>query len=101
MLQPELNDQNGWINLCLGNDSAKKIKPTMNTLLCFNQSTVEQVLEYLIHFVEAEKRIDYGIGQWIYTLLVILEQPLHPDMCSCLRCLARACSIIRANSVIF
>ncbi|XP_067217355.1 gem-associated protein 2 isoform X2 [Linepithema humile] len=95
---PELNDKNAWINLCLGNDSEEKIKPTLNTSFCFNQSTVEQVLEYLVNFVEAEKRIDHKIGQWIYTLLVILEQPLHPDMCSCLRSLARACSIIRADS---
>lgn len=100
MLQPESNDRNAWINLCVGNDN-EAIKPTLNILFCFNQPTVEQVLEYLVNFVEVEKKIHYKIGQWIYTLLVILEQPLHPDMYSCLRSLARACSIIRADSVIF
>lgn len=97
ILQPDINDQNTWISFCLG--SKEKIKPTLNTLFCFNQSTVEQVLEYLVHFVETERRIEYKIGQWIYALLAILEQPLQPDTCSCLRSLARACSVIRADSV--
>ncbi|GAB1867244.1 Gem-associated protein 2 [Camponotus japonicus] len=93
---PSINDREGWISFCLGNK--EKIEPTLNTLFCFNQSTVEQVLEHLVHFVETEKRIEYKIGQWIYTLLAILEQPLQPDTCSCLRSLARACSVIRADS---
>ncbi|XP_070157674.1 gem-associated protein 2 [Polyergus mexicanus] len=93
---PDINDQNTWISFCLG--SKEKIKPTLNTLFCFNQSIVEQVLEYLVHFVETERRIEYKIGQWIYALLAILEQPLQPDTCSCLRSLARACSVIRADS---
>jgi len=93
-----MDDQNAWCRLCLGND---KIEPTLNTLLCFTQSNVEQVLEHLVQFVETRKRIEYKMGQWIYALLVILEQPVQPDTCSCLRSLARACSIIRAsNSVI-
>lgn len=100
-MQPNIEDQGAWINLCLGRDSERELKPTLNTLFCFNQATMEQVLEYLVQFVETEKRIDYNIGQWIYTLLAILEQPLDPDVCSCLRSLARACSIIRADSVIF
>ncbi|KAL6431555.1 hypothetical protein ACFW04_007255 [Cataglyphis niger] len=93
---PEINDQNAWISFCLG--SKEKIEPTLSILFCFNQSTVEQLLEYLVHFVETERRIEYKIGQWIYTLLAILEQPLQPDTCSCLRSLARACSVIRADS---
>lgn len=97
-LQPNIkDDQDTWISFCLG--SKEKIQPTLNTLFCFNQPTVEQVLEYLVQFVETERKIEYKIGQWIYSLLAILEQPLQPDTCSCLRSLARACSIIRADSV--
>ncbi|XP_011644799.1 gem-associated protein 2 [Pogonomyrmex barbatus] len=92
---PDIDDQNAWINFCLGE---KKIEPTLNTLFCFNQSSVEQVLEYLVQFVETERRIQYKIGRWIYTLLASLEQPLQPDTCHCLRSLARTCSIIRADS---
>ncbi|XP_066602621.1 gem-associated protein 2-like isoform X2 [Prorops nasuta] len=43
-------------------------------------------------------KIENRLGEWIFALLVVLEQPLNPDACSCLRSLARACSIIRANS---
>jgi len=98
-LQPDIDDQNAWISFCLGDK--EKIEPTLNTLFCINQANAEQVLEYLVQFVETERKIEYKIGQWIYTLLVILEQPLQPDTCSCLRSLARACSVIRADSVIF
>jgi len=93
---PDIDDQKAWINFCLGGE--KRIEPTLNTLFCFSQSNVEQVLEYLIQYVETEKRIEEKIGQWIYALFVILEQPLQPDTCSCLRSLARACSVIRADS---
>ncbi|XP_029157481.1 gem-associated protein 2 [Nylanderia fulva] len=90
------DDQDTWISFCL--NSKEKIEPTLNTLFCFNQSIIEQVLEYLVQFVETERKIEYKIGQWIYSLLAILEQPLQPDTCSCLRSLARACSVIRADS---
>lgn len=93
---PDIDDQNAWISFCLGGE--KKLEPTLNTLFCFNQSSIEQVLEYLVQFVETERKIQYKIGQWIYVLLVLLEQPLQPDTCSCLRSLARACSVIRADS---
>ncbi|XP_012525396.1 gem-associated protein 2 [Monomorium pharaonis] len=93
---PDINDQNAWVSFCLG--AEEKIEPTLNTLFCFNQSNIEQVLEHLVQFVETERRIEYKIGQWIYTLLAILEQPLQPDTCSCLRSLARACSVIRVDS---
>ncbi|KYQ56743.1 Survival of motor neuron protein-interacting protein 1 [Trachymyrmex zeteki] len=94
--KPDIDDQNAWISFCL--DGKEIIKPTLNTLFCFSQSNVEQILEYLVQFVETERKVEYKIGQWIYTLLVILEQPLQPDTCSCLRSLARACSVIRADT---
>lgn len=95
-----MSEEDAWINLCLGSNGETRIQPTLSTLFCFSQSTIEQVLEYLVRFVETGRRIEYKVGQWIYTLLVILEQPLHPDTCSCLRSLARACSVIRADAVI-
>lgn len=100
MLQPDINDESSWINRCLRCNSDEKLEPTLNTLFCFNQPTVEQVLEYFVQFIETERRIEYKVGQWVYTLLVMLEQPLNPDTCSCLRSLARICSVIRADSVI-
>ncbi|XP_011339524.1 gem-associated protein 2 isoform X2 [Ooceraea biroi] len=96
---PDINEKEVWINLCLDRDNESNIQPTLNTLFCFKQSTIEQILEYLVQFVETERRVEYKVGLWIYTLLVILEQPLQPDVCYCLRSLARACSAIRADSV--
>ncbi|EFN75349.1 gem-associated protein 2 [Harpegnathos saltator] len=95
---PAINDESRWINLCIGCNNDERLEPTLNTLFCFNQPTVQQVLEYFVHFLETQRKIEYKMGQWIYTLLVMLEQPLNPDTCSCLRSLARICSSIRADS---
>lgn len=100
IILPTVHNQAGWISMCTGRESKEEeITPTLNTVLCLNQPTVEQVLEYLVEYVEDKGRIGHRLGQWIYSLLAVLELPLNPDTCSCLRSLARACSIIRANSV--
>lgn len=80
------------------NTETARINPTLSVAFCLNQPMVEQILEYLVEHIETKGRIEYKIGQWVYVLLVLLEMPLTPDTCSCLRSLARACSIIRANS---
>lgn len=100
ILQPPIDNENGWIKFCSARcEEETKILPTLNTMFCLNQPIVEQVLEYLVEHIETQEKIDYELGQWIYALLVVLEMPLTPDTCSCLRTLARTCSIIRANSV--
>ncbi|XP_076632370.1 gemin 2 [Colletes latitarsis] len=96
---PSIDDQNAWVKFCLGDYKEKKrIVPTLDIIFCLNQPMVELILEYLVEHIGAEKEIGYNLGQWIYSLLVVLELPLTPNMCSCLRSLARTCSIIRANS---
>nr|XP_033327370.1 gem-associated protein 2 [Megalopta genalis] len=97
---PDIDDEKGWIQFCLGTyEGEKKTDPTLNTVFSLNQPMVEQILEYLIDYVEVEKEIIHKLGQWLYALLAILEMPLTPEMCSCLRSLARTCSIIRSNSI--
>lgn len=61
---------------------------------------IEQILEYLVEYIERLEKIEYKLGQWLYALLVVLEMPLTPETCSCLRSLARTCSVMRAKSVI-
>ncbi|XP_076180257.1 gemin 2 isoform X2 [Ptiloglossa arizonensis] len=95
---PDMNDQNGWIKFCLGQYKEMITIPTLNIVFCLNQPMVEQILEYLVEYIRTQKKIEYELGQWMYALLVVLEVPLTPDMCFCLRSLARTCSIIRANS---
>ena len=101
-MQPNVEDQKGWINLCCGSNETeyKALLPTLDVILALNQPTIENVLEYLVEFIEEQGIIQFDLGRWIYVLLVALELPLNPDMCSCLRSLARACSMIRAKLVI-
>lgn len=72
----------------------------MDVIFRLNQPMVEQILEYLVEHIETLDKIEYELGQWIYALLVVLEMPLTPNTCSCLRSLARICSVMRAKSVI-
>ncbi|XP_076683855.1 gemin 2 [Andrena cerasifolii] len=95
---PSMDDEKGWITFCSNREDRTKILPTLNTVFCLNQPMVEQVLEYLAEHVAVQKKIEYELGQWIYALLVVLEMPLTPDVCSWLRTLARTCSVIRASS---
>lgn len=95
---PEVEDERGWVAFC--SQEGRTVDPTLNVVFCLNQPTVEQVLEYLVQHVEQEKNISHELGQWLYALLVVLEMPLTPDACSCLRSLARACSIIRASNFV-
>ncbi|KOC64369.1 Gem-associated protein 2 [Habropoda laboriosa] len=94
---PNIDDEKGWIKFCSGREETR-IVPTLNAVFCLNQPMVEQILEYLVEYIETQTKIDYELGQWIYALLVVLEMPLTPDMCSCLRSLARTCSVMRAKS---
>ena len=64
-----------------------------NSLLQFK---VETLLEYNVNWLEKGGFSLYQ-GQWLYALLVRLEKPLKPEMCSLLRSLARTCSIIRKS----
>lgn len=95
-LQPDIKDQQGWIKFCNGG----VVDPTLDIVFCFTQALAEQLLEYLTEWVETERILSYHIGQWIYALLVILEEPLFPDTCFTLRSLARVCSALRAEQVI-
>ncbi|XP_043267350.1 gem-associated protein 2 [Venturia canescens] len=97
---PEIDDQSGWIKFCttLSPMDGNLINPpTLSTIFSMSHPMVEQVLEYLVENIETEDQIRPHVGQWIYALLTVLELPLNPDACSCLRSLARACSAIRVD----
>lgn len=93
---PNFDDEDSWIKLCTGEGNTT-LSPTLNIMFSFSQSLVEQILEYLVDHTGKEKRIGYHLGQWMYALLVILELPMNPDTCACLRTFARTCALIRAD----
>lgn len=100
MLQPYANDRNSWIDACTENKPSY-IVPTLTVILELNQPTIEQVLEYLVEYLEEidQRFIEPQLGRWLYALIAALELPLHPDVCSCLRSLARICSTKRSQLV--
>ncbi|KAI4491100.1 hypothetical protein M0802_010410 [Mischocyttarus mexicanus] len=97
---PHVDNQESWITYCFDktSDDKENHSPTLTTVISMKQPLIEQVLEYLIEYVQTQGKIPYKIGQWLYALLAVLHLPLNPDTCSCLRSLARTCSVIRANS---
>lgn len=98
---PDIDDEDGWIEACSSDNEKGKdeISPTLTTIFCLNQPMVERMLEYLVEHLENVTEIGYKLGQWIYALLAVVELPLTPDTCSCLRSLARTCSVMRAKSL--
>lgn len=98
-LQPNADDQSAWIDACT-HDSTY-VEPKLTVILSMNQPTIEQVLEYLVEHLEEQKSVQPGLGRWLYALLAALELPLNPDICSCLRSLARTCSTMRSLLVSF
>lgn len=97
---PSTDDEDGWYDFCLGSTAKgyEARNPTLDIVFSMKQPTIERVLEHLVHLIEAQRKIEPELGQWVYALLVVLELPLNPDMCSCLRSLARTCSVIRADT---
>ncbi|CAD6240433.1 GSCOCG00008785001-RA-CDS [Cotesia congregata] len=98
--EPNKENQKGWINFCLGSDDEQVHFPTLDTIFCIKDhiQLVDQLLEYLVEEVESQG-LTTQLGRWIYALLSVVDLPLDPDVCSCLRKLARACSRARANLV--
>ncbi|KAK0166833.1 hypothetical protein PV327_004315 [Microctonus hyperodae] len=99
---PCIDDQIGWMDFCFGSKDREvnAHPPTLDVILSMNQPLIEQVLEYFVEEIEKKISVDIKLGQWLYSLLSVLELPLNPDICSCLRTLARACSKVRANLAI-
>lgn len=102
LFQPNVGEEKEWIKfLSDSNDeTSETLVPTLDVVLAINQPTIENLLEHLIDSVVEQEIIQFHIGRWIYVLLVALELPVNPDICSCLRSLARVCSVIRASEVI-
>ncbi|KAL7305979.1 hypothetical protein TKK_0001449 [Trichogramma kaykai] len=93
---PDISDQEGWIKVCTTTNE-NYIEPLLSIILSINQPSIEQVLEYLVNYLEKQELIQAELGRWLYALLSALELPLNPDMCSCLRSLARYCASMRAK----
>jgi len=69
--------------------------PLLSIVAFLDQCTVMQVLKYHYDWMTVTG-FSIEQGRWFYALLVCLEKPLEPDVCSLLRDLARACSNLRA-----
>merc|ERR1719154_229153 len=71
-------------------------QPSLNFIVSVPVHVCEQVLEYLVSWLEVTSwRSEYG--SWLYSLLVRLEKPLTPDVGSLLRDLVLICARIRRN----
>ncbi|KAJ8313784.1 hypothetical protein KUTeg_008345, partial [Tegillarca granosa] len=120
--QPAANDVEGWCRLCFGRLQPPGTKlqevvpketgsdsdvdnsrvyhqgslPMLSTILAMDQPTVIKVLEYHVNWFEATGFTEKQ-GCWFYALLLVLQKPLSPEVCSLLRTLARGCSSLRAT----
>jgi len=101
---PSIDKEDEWSAFCYGpasdetgaKEDGKGTRPLVSIIISLNQYQVETLLEYNIRWLE-EKEFSQQRGQWLYALLIKLEKPLIPEVCSLLRNLARICTTARAN----
>jgi len=100
--QPNIDQEDRWLQLIYGktpengDTNSLQMSPFLSIILSLNQHEVEQLIEYHVRWME-ERGFTKHCGCWMYALLVKLEKPLTPEMCSLLRNLARLCSKIRCD----
>jgi len=100
MALPDIDDRSSWLKLCSADvpEGCSESLPTLGIIFSMSHPTIEQVLEYLVEIIDEQEELSLSLGRWVYALLAVLELPLNPDACSCLRTLARCCSKIRAKT---
>ncbi|XP_033105648.1 gem-associated protein 2-like [Anneissia japonica] len=118
---PNPDNEGGWCKLCLGEEAHQLlnvkrgipnasmdasigstsgvrygIPPLLSMVAAMKQSTVTQVLDFQIGWLQT-LGLSPNQGQWLYALLACLQKPLEPNAHSMLRTLARQCAALRAS----
>lgn len=81
-------------------EKLKTEMPTLRQISDIGQETKFKLLDIILNNMSElndGETFSYQTGLWIYSILSTIEIPLSPDMCSCLRDLARKCAIIRSK----
>ncbi|KAH8242454.1 hypothetical protein KR032_006905 [Drosophila birchii] len=85
---PLTSDQDKWQEFC------RKEQPLLSIILHLTQNDLEQLLEMLSKWLQAEEvdlLQDVWLARWLYATLVCLHLPLEPYVFSTLRYIARSC----------
>lgn len=92
---PRADDKERWRNVCY-TSAPPAIAPLLSIVAAMPQHTVDNVINYNTQWIQ-EKGFCHEMGVWLYALLACLEKPLHPEACSNIRALARACASARRS----
>lgn len=90
---PRLGDREQWKAICCGS-ATPSVQPLVSIVTTIPQRMIELVIGYSTQWIE-EEGFSTHLGKWLYALLVCVEKPLHPEVCSGIRALARACASAR------
>lgn len=90
---PRFEERERWKAVFCGS-AAPSIHPLVSIVTTIPQQSIEAVISYSARWIE-EEGFCASMGKWLYALLACVEKPLHPDMCSNIRALARACASAR------
>ncbi|XP_077487507.1 gemin 2 isoform X4 [Amblyomma americanum] len=90
---PKIGEKDQWKAICCGSTSSC-VHPLVSIVTTISQQKIEAIISYNTQWIE-EDGFCANMGKWIYALLACVEKPLHPDICSNIRALARACAAAR------
>ncbi|XP_065569663.1 gem-associated protein 2-like isoform X2 [Artemia franciscana] len=98
-----------WADLCYGNEFALKhydqnirpnnettekkavMKPYLSFVLKMSQADIEKLLELHKEWLEPPGSFTLAIGQWLFSLMALIEKPLTAEFVSVLRDICRVC----------
>ncbi|GAB5357828.1 hypothetical protein AAMO2058_000408100 [Amorphochlora amoebiformis] len=98
---PSGGDKTAWADYCITTDH-KNRRPYVQTLMKMDHVATCAGLLGITSRLEAEGsavEISDRIGEWLFSLLALLDKPINAKMASCLRTLYRVCALARSKSM--
>lgn len=93
---PHHKDELGWKVICLGSDTRPAEIPTVDFVKSIDSLTAVTLLSYYTRWIGESDVLHYH-ANWLYHLLLKIEEPILRDTASDLRDLRYRCSVTRSK----
>lgn len=74
----------------------KGTPPAVPVVLSISSATVSALIPFVVEWAECDE-FSRPLREWIFSLLLIVQKPLLPDVCAAIRGLANLCRTLRSS----
>ncbi|XP_065212742.1 gem-associated protein 2-like [Planococcus citri] len=95
------SDRNDWFEFMFGGSEDSEInqrEPYLDIVLAINNEMIENLIKYIVEWVEEKKISVYTAGLWFYALLACIGVPIRAKIMKRLRTFVYTCRELR-NSI--